>query len=63
MFDWFKKKKTPETPLPHSPEILGLRLGGAFELDDLKLRLIEPDLIIEGAARTPAHQSGRRSPA
>lgn len=51
MFDWFKKKKpAPEKPL--SPEILGLRLGGAFELDDLKLRLIEPDLIIEGAART-----------
>ncbi|WP_299018312.1 YjfK family protein [uncultured Photobacterium sp.] len=51
MFDWFKKKKsTPE--LPKSPEILGLRLGGAFELDDLKLRLIEPDLVIEGAART-----------
>ncbi|CAA0081125.1 Uncharacterised protein [BD1-7 clade bacterium] len=35
-----------------APEIMGLRLGGAFELDDLKLRLIEPDLIIEGAART-----------
>ncbi|WEM44714.1 YjfK family protein (plasmid) [Photobacterium sp. DA100] len=51
MFDWFKKKQ-PQTPPPSSPEILGLRLGGAFELDDLKLRLIEPDLIIEGASRT-----------
>ncbi|MGR5148704.1 YjfK family protein [Photobacterium alginatilyticum] len=52
MFDWFKKKKTPEKPRPQAPEIMGLRLGGAFELDDLKLRLIEPDLVIEGAART-----------
>ncbi|KLV04664.1 hypothetical protein ABT56_14510 [Photobacterium aquae] len=51
MFSWFKKKdKTP--PPPSSPEILGLRLGGAFELDSLKLRLIEPQLIIEGAAET-----------
>ncbi|MGF1681796.1 YjfK family protein [Photobacterium minamisatsumaniensis] len=52
MFDWFKKKTSPQPETPKSPEILGLRLGGAFELDDLKLRLIEPDLIIEGAART-----------
>ncbi len=37
---------------PESPEILGLRLGGAFELDDLRLKLIEPELIFEGAART-----------
>ncbi|MEJ2765241.1 YjfK family protein [Photobacterium sp. MCCC 1A19761] len=51
MFNWFKKKK-PEPQQTNAPEILGLRLGGAFELDDLKLRLIEPDLIIEGAART-----------
>ena len=51
MFDWFKKKQPPPAP-PSSPEILGLRLGGAFELDDLKLRLIEPQLIIEGASRT-----------
>ncbi|MEH6531768.1 MAG: YjfK family protein [Photobacterium frigidiphilum] len=52
MFNWFKKKTTPEVSVPKSPEILGLRLGGAFELDDLKLRLIEPDLVIEGASRT-----------
>lgn len=52
MFNWFKKKTTPEVNVPKSPEILGLRLGGAFELDDLKLRLIEPDLVIEGASRT-----------
>ncbi|MCW8328780.1 YjfK family protein [Photobacterium sp. SDRW27] len=52
MFDWFKKKTAPQDSAPKPPEILGLRLGGAFELDDLKLRLIEPDLVIEGASRT-----------
>ncbi|WP_087024774.1 YjfK family protein [Thaumasiovibrio subtropicus] len=50
MFDWLKKKKAPEVPM--APEVLGLRLGGAFELDDLKFRLIEPELTIEGASRT-----------
>ncbi|MDT8405957.1 MAG: YjfK family protein [Methylococcales bacterium] len=35
-----------------APEIIGLRLNGAFELDDLKLKLIEPELVFEGAART-----------
>ena len=34
------------------PEIMGLRLGGAFELDELKTRLIEPNLIVEGMAKT-----------
>ncbi|MCG7496403.1 YjfK family protein [Vibrio sp. Of7-15] len=52
MFDWFKKKEPTEPSKPQSPEVLGLRLGGAFELDDLKLKIIEPSLIIEGAART-----------
>lgn len=35
---------------PKAPEIMGLYLGGSFELDPLKLRLVEPQLIIEGAA-------------
>lgn len=52
MFDWFKKKKPEEPQKPLPPEVLGLRLGGAFELDDLKFKIIEPSLIIEGAART-----------
>ena len=47
---WFKKKD--EAPKIQAPEVMGLRLGGAFELDELKLRLIEPELIIEGAAST-----------
>ncbi len=53
MFDWLKKKMqapTPEKPKP--PEVLGLRLGGAIELDDLKFRLMEPLLVIEKATRT-----------
>lgn len=37
---------------PKTPEIMGLRLGGAFELDPLKLKLIEPSLIVEGVAKT-----------
>ncbi|MGB1321581.1 MAG: YjfK family protein [Vibrio gallaecicus] len=52
MFGWFKKQKEEKPQLPQAPEVLGLRLGGAFELDDLKLKIIEPNLIIEGAART-----------
>ena len=44
---WFTKEQ-PETP--KAPEIMGLYLGGSFELDALKLRLIEPELTIEGAA-------------
>ncbi|MGF1685122.1 YjfK family protein [Photobacterium japonica] len=52
MFDWFKKKTTTPPPADTGPECLGLRLGGAFELDDLKLKIIEPLLTIEGAART-----------
>ncbi len=50
----FKKLfgRKDETPAIQAPEIIGLRLGGAFELDDLRLRLIEPELIIEGASRT-----------
>lgn len=37
-------------PAPKAPEIMGLYLGGSFEIDSLKLRLIEPHLTIEGAA-------------
>lgn len=46
---WFGKKQ--EDSKPKAPEIMGLYLGGSFELDDLKLKLIEPSLTIEGAAR------------
>lgn len=44
---WFKSD-SPKTP--QAPEIMGLYLGGSFEVDALKLRLISDDLIIDGAA-------------
>ncbi|WP_100643243.1 YjfK family protein [Alteromonas facilis] len=44
---WFGK--TPDTT-PKAPEIMGLYLGGSFELDSLKLRLLVPDLMIEEPA-------------
>ncbi|MFC4698872.1 YjfK family protein [Glaciecola siphonariae] len=45
-----KKDKKAHESRPSSPEIMGLYLGGSFELDSLKLRLIEPKLKISGAA-------------
>ncbi|TKB44210.1 YjfK family protein [Thalassotalea mangrovi] len=50
MFNWFKKKTT--TTADSAPEVLGLRLGGAFDLDPVKMTFIEPELIIDGAAKT-----------
>ncbi len=44
----FGKKDTPKSP--KAPEIMGLYLGGSFQIDPLKLKLIEPSLIIESAA-------------
>ncbi len=57
MFDWFKKKTPPVSAAPSAPEVLGLRLGGAIEFDDLALRLIEPHVIFEGAARSQIIQA------
>ena len=34
MFGWFKKQKDEKPQAPQAPEVIGLRLGGAFELDD-----------------------------
>ncbi|WP_407332865.1 YjfK family protein [Enterovibrio sp. 27052020O] len=52
MFSWLKKNKVTPPPEDSAPEVLGLRLGGAIELDDLKFRLMEPVLAIEQASRT-----------
>lgn len=41
----FGKQKAPSRVL--APEILGLHLGGSFSLDELKLRLLEPELVSE----------------
>lgn len=46
----FARKK--EDNKPKAPEIMGLYLGGSFQLDELKLRLLQPELCIEGAAST-----------
>ena len=39
-------------PIDIGPDIIGLRVGSAFELDDLRLRLIESDLVVDKVART-----------
>lgn len=53
---WFGKSE-PQPSAVRAPEILGFRLGGAFELDDLKIRLREPQLVVEGMARTQLIQA------
>lgn len=52
MFSKLFGKKKEISPAAAAPEIMGLHLGGAFELDALKLRLIEPQLIVENVAKT-----------
>lgn len=44
---WFK---SDEPKKPRAPEVMGLYLGGSFELDPLKLKLITPELCIENPA-------------
>ncbi len=46
----FGSKEKKVTPTIKAPEVMGLYLGGSFELDALKLKLIQPQLIIENAA-------------
>lgn len=46
----FGRKDKEQAHKPETPEIMGLYLGGSFELDPLKLKLIEPSLKISGAA-------------
>ena len=53
---WFGTKET-ETLLNKAPEILGLHLGGTFELDALKIRLVEPKLIPSGISTTQIIQA------
>lgn len=49
---WFGKNDEATADTVNAPEVMGLRLGGAFELDSLRLRLIESKLIVEGVAAT-----------
>ena len=60
MFSKLFKKKRPAKP--KTPEIMGLYLGGSFELDGLKLSLLEPSLTIEGAARSQLIQAVGEAP-
>lgn len=46
---WFGKKAESA---PKAPEIMGLYLGGSFQIEPLKLRVLEPLLLIEKAAST-----------
>lgn len=55
MFSKLFKKSTPKKP--KAPEIMGLYLGGSFELDHLKLSLLEPELTIDSAARSQLIQA------
>ena len=48
----FGRDKDKNNDKPQAPEIIGLRLGGAFELDKLRIQLIEPELVVEGLATT-----------
>lgn len=50
MFSKLFGREKPQTSKPKAPEIMGLYLGGSFEIDTLKLRLIQPQLIINEAA-------------
>lgn len=54
--------KTSAPKKPQAPEIMGLYLGGSFELDNLKLSLIEPELTIERAARSQLIQAVGEAP-
>ncbi len=60
MFSKLFKKAEPKKP--KAPEIMGLYLGGSFELDNLKLSLLEPELTIEGAARSQLIQAVGEAP-
>ncbi len=65
MFEFFKNKKfknkkfnDKETDKPPPlPELLGFRLGGAVELNELKLRIIDGQTTFENVAKTQVIQS------
>jgi hypothetical protein len=49
VFEWLKNKVSPQpaTNRPDTPELLGFRLGGSVELNDIKLRLLAEHLSTE----------------
>mgnify|MGYP000023222700 CR=1 FL=1 len=52
MFSKLFGGKKKSNPLEHTPQIMGLRIGGSFDIDPLLLRLSENELITEGSAST-----------
>ncbi len=58
MLDWIKRKMADKpTPVDAPPEILGFRLGGAVELNELKLRLLDDQLISHKIAKVQLIQA------
>ncbi len=49
---WFGSKEAEAPLINKAPEILDLHLGGTFELDALKIRLIESKIIPSGISTT-----------
>lgn len=52
MFGLFKKKSnTDDSEQIKTPEVLGLRVGGSFEINDLKFKIIQDQFTFEGASK------------
>ncbi|ADZ92486.1 YjfK family protein [Marinomonas mediterranea] len=50
MFSSLFKKNKPKSPSQDTPSIMGLRLGGSFEIDPLLMRMTQDSLVIDNAA-------------
>lgn len=57
MFSKLFGRKDSGSKLDNAPSILGLRIGGSFEVDGLLLRLAESELVTEGCAPTQIIQA------
>jgi hypothetical protein len=57
MFGKIFGKKEKANPLENTPSIMGLRIGGSFDIDPLLLRLTEGELTISGCAPTQIIQA------
>jgi len=52
MFGKLFGKKKPNDPLAHTPNIMGLRIGGSFDIDPLLLKLSADEVITQESAAT-----------
>jgi len=52
MFGKLFGKKKPNDPLAHTPNIMGLRIGGSFDIDPLLLKLTNDEVITSECAAT-----------